>query len=117
MKLQTYIQPRRDGSVNVVGEDGKNYSFKADTDGALVCDVTCEATIARLLASGNCEPVDADDFDKAIELSKSVSAQDDHDIDPDDLDDDFTEEVSPGGMPIEAGTPPAPKRSTKPKAK
>lgn len=117
MKLQTYIQPRRDGVVNLVGEDGQKYVFKPDTDGVLVCDVTCEATIARLLASGNFEPVNADDFDKAIELSKSVASQDEHDIDPDDLDDDFTEEVSPGGLPVEANTPPGAKNARKLKAK
>jgi hypothetical protein len=116
MKLQTYIQPRRDGTVTAVGEDGRKHVFTAALDGALVCDVACEATIARLLASGNFEPVDADDFDKAIALAKAAP-HDEHDVDPDDLDDDFSEEVSPGGIPVEANTAPVHRRAGRQKSK
>lgn len=105
MKLQTFIKPRTDGTVIVVGEDSQKYVFKADADGGLICDVTDEATVARLLAIGTFEPVDADDFDKAIELSKAAADLAGQDAD-DEGDDDFTEEVSPGGLPVEANTPP-----------
>ena len=111
MKLQTYITPRKDGTINVVGDDGQKYVFTADTDGALTCDVHCESTIARLLASGDFEPVNADDFDKAIELSKVGAGQDEFDIDPDDIDGEFSEEVAPGGMPVEANTPPVARKA------
>jgi hypothetical protein len=120
MKLQTYIQPRLDGTVIVVGEDGQEHIFKADAEayGALSCDVTCDATASRLLAGGNFEPVDASDYEKAIALSKAgaeKSAQESGDEDEDDAD--FSEEINPGGLPIEANTPPAPAKKSAAKKK
>lgn len=112
MKLQTFIKPRADGTVKVFGEDSQKYTFTADADGALVCDVVCEATAARLLASGNFEPVDAADFDKAIALSMAAAPQDD---DAEEADDDFTEEVVPGGLPVESNTPPVARKARKSK--
>lgn len=111
MKLQTYIQPRLDGTVIVVGEDSQEYHFKADADGALTCDVTCEATVSRLLAGGYFEPVDADDYDKAIELSKAgteKAEQEGEAGNEGEEEGDFTEEAIPGGLPVEANTPPVP---------
>ena len=124
MKLQTFIKPRRNGVVNVMGQDGQTYTFSdLDADGALVCDVACEATVARLLASGDFEPCNEDDIQRAIDLSIAGTLQSDADDadkqgDPDDEafgDDD--DEVSPGALPIEANTPPKPKAPAKAPAK
>ena len=53
MKLQTSIQPNALGVVHVVGEDRQNHEFKPDADGVLVCDISDEPTIARLLSLGD----------------------------------------------------------------
>lgn len=108
MKLQTTITPRRDGTVRVVGEDGQKYDFKADADGALVCDVKDDATVSKLLAQGDFEPVDEEDFGKALELTrKAAPAADGEDDGEGDDGDDDGDEGSSGGMPVESHTPPA----------
>lgn len=108
MKIQTSIQPRRDGSVSVVGEDGQNYKFVADADGVLVCDIEHEPTVARMLSLGDFEPVDAADFERAIELTQQLEQQDD-----DAEDEDFEDEANEDAMPEEANTPPVAKRGKK----
>jgi hypothetical protein len=121
MKLQTSIRPRRDGTVVVSGEDGQKHAFKMDETGVLVCDVPDEATVARLLAIGEFEPVDPADYEQAMALSESAwnaglaNRADGADAagDDDGPDDDFTEEVVPGGLPLEANTPPAPPKAPK----
>ncbi len=113
MKLQTSILPRRDGTVLITGEDGEKYVFKADADGAMVCDVPDDTTVSKLLAIGDFEPYNAEDFDKAIELAqKSIPVggtdADDGLDDGDDGDDgNDGDEVVNGGLPVEAKTPPA----------
>lgn len=109
MKIQTSIKPRRDGTVSVAGDDGQNYKFVADADGALVCDITHEPTVARLLSIGDFEPVDAADFERAIALTQQLDEQDEDGDDEDDAE----EEANPDAMPEEANTPPARRRGRK----
>lgn len=109
MKLQTEIKPRRDGTVIVDGVNGKKYVFVADeVSGDLVCDVD-DAAAAALLAGGLFFPADPADYDAAIVLS---SDQGDDEGD-DDGDDEGEEAV--GGLPVEADTPPKPRKPGRPK--
>jgi hypothetical protein len=108
MKLQTSIPARRDGTVRVLGQDRQTYVFAAGPDGELIGDVTDEATIAFLLAGGLFWPADPEDFDAALSLAKKSEPADDE---PDDDD-----EPSMDALPVEAETPPAPKRARKAKA-
>lgn len=101
MKLQTSIQPRRDGTVKVTGQDSQTYVFVTGSDGELTCDVADEPTVAHLLATENFWPADPADFAAAEKL---VIDQSDDDEEADDEQDD--EEVQ-GGLPVEAETPPA----------
>lgn len=117
MKLQTSIQPRRDGTVKVTGHDRQTYVFERDADGDFSCDVTDEATVVALLAGGLFWPANEADFDAALALANQ--AEDDEDGD-DGEDDDLTEEELAGALPVEANTPPAPSRKKpgpKPKPK
>jgi hypothetical protein len=114
MKLRTMIPPRRTGVVNITGDDGQLYVFKADADGDLVCEVPHEPTVKRLLAQGYCEPFSEDDFEAAIALVKVEPELDP--ADPDSEPDDFSEELAPGGLPIESNTPPV-RRKPGPKPK
>lgn len=112
MKLQTSIQPRRDGTVKVTGQDRQPYVFAADDNGDLVCDISDEPTIAFLLATDNFFPADPADHDKALALTEALTKNEggeggDGDAGDDEEDDDEVEtEVVNGGLPIEAGTPP-----------
>ncbi len=103
MKLHTSIAPRRDGTVKVTGHDRQTYVFEADADGELSCDVTDEATLAQLLATDAFYPADPDDAERAASL---LPAGDD-----DEPDDEPEEDM--GGLPVEAETPPSPKRARK----
>jgi hypothetical protein len=123
MRLQTAIQPRRDGTVRVSGEAGQTFIFSADQDGDLTCDVDCEATVARLLAGGQFYPANPEDFDAALALSEKAAAEKAaaeralsgaNPVDPDDDDDDDDDDpVDPQALPVEANTPPVPARATK----
>lgn len=130
MKLQTSIPPRRDGTVRLLGQDGKTYVFEANADGDLVCDVTDEATVAHVLDTRGdfFWPFDEADFDAAEKLVDQFTAKvpaadgdSDSDVDDDDDDDDVEEIVDPesnGGLPVESNTPPAePVAPVKPAAK
>lgn len=111
MKLQTSIQPRRDGTVRAAGQDSQTYVFVPGPDGELTCDVTDDATVAQLLSTGNFWPADPEDFDTALSLAKSDEEEDEKEAD------DEEDEVPEGSLPVEAETPPAPKRAGKAKAK
>ena len=102
MKLLTHIKPRTDGRVIVVGDDGKKYTFCADADGVMACDVEDEATVTRLLGLQNFEPADEADYEKANALAGSAETDDDLD-DGDDLDDDLPPDLN--ALPVEANTP------------
>lgn len=115
MKLLTTIKPRRTGNVIVRDFAGKEYDFKPDETGALVCEVADRSFAGYLLARGDFEPADAADFDAAEALLKSATkaatgaADDDGGAGDDDDDDDggdFTETPN-GGLPVESNTPPA----------
>lgn len=109
MKLETSIKPRADGSVRFIGLDGILYVGQFDSaSGLLIVDVNHEPTLAWLLRTGNFFPANEADHDKAavlIDLIKDPSAEDEDE--PDDLEDD---EVDPNALPLEAGTPPAPRK-------
>ena len=74
MKLQTSIQPRRDGTVKVAGLDGKTYVFTPDADGELSADVGDDGTVAHLLAGGLFWPADEEDHGSALALAAAKPA-------------------------------------------
>lgn len=121
MKLLTTIKPRRDGTVSVVGEDGQNYVFKPDAEmgGALTCEVTDQSTVARLLVLGDFEPANPDDVDDALSIyakaRQSIAQGATGTAEVDDDEGDFTEQPN-GGLPVEAETPPAPRKPRKARA-
>lgn len=115
MKLQTSIAPRRDGTVRVSGLYRQTYVFAPGPDGELTCDVTDEATVAALLATQNFWPADPEDADHALDLVKKTTQPEGGEPGgDDDLEDD--EEAVADALPVEANTPPAPKRAKKAKA-
>ena len=99
MKLQTSIQPRRDGTLNVQGLDGQAYTFLPDADGVLTGDVTHEPTVAHLLGTGNFYPEDPEDFDSALRLADPGGADEDAEVDGED------EDMPADAMPVEANSP------------
>lgn len=103
MKLQTSIQPRRDGTVILKGHDGQNYVFAADEEGELTCEVKHEPTVAHALAGGLFYPADAQDVPLASDLVAALDGESAHD----DADDGADDEGSIDSPPIEANTPPA----------
>lgn len=111
MKLQTTIKPRRNGTVNVMGLDGKTYTFAPDDAGELVCDIDHDPTVAHLLKLRDFEPADLGDFTAAEAMLKGAAAgdADDDADDVPDADDDAPgadDEAPAGGLPVEANTPP-----------
>ena len=116
MKLATTIPPRRDGTVIARGATGEAHVFRRGDSGDLECDVTDLDLVASLLSGGLFYPVDPADYDDALRLSGDVGADADGDSDADaDGDGDGEDDVA-GGQPIEAETPPKPRRGRPPKA-
>jgi len=136
MKLATTIPPRRDGTVIARGATGEAHVFRRGDSGDLECDVTDLDLVASLLSGGLFYPVDPADYDDALRLSGDVGADADGDSDADadadgdsdadadgdgdsdadaDGDGDGEDDVG-GGQPIEAETPPKPRRGRPPKA-
>lgn len=111
MNLQTSIAPRRDGTVRVSGLDRQIYVFAPGPDGELTCDVTNVSAVAALLATQNFWPADPEDADHALDLVKKTTQPEGGDDDEDD-----DEEEVADALPVEANTPPAPKRAKKAKA-
>lgn len=105
MKLQTSIKPRRDGTVKLAGLNGKTYEFKPDEQGDMVCDVDDDATVVHVLqAQGDYFwPADEEGMTKAEALIDAATGDDDDDLDDGDDDADTS---NPGGLPVEANTPP-----------
>jgi hypothetical protein len=68
MKLQTLIAPRLDGTVIVHGTDGKDYVFRSDDSGVLVCEVEDESTLKSLLANEAFEPANPEEFESALAM-------------------------------------------------
>lgn len=99
MKLQTSIKPRASGTVTLAGLNGVSYIFEKDVDGALVCDVDHDATVAVALETGNFFPSDEGDYQQALTMT---SAGADADPGGEGSDDEFPA----GTLPVEAGTPP-----------
>lgn len=122
MRLQTSIPPRRDGTLIRKSDDGLIvFTFRLDECGDLTCDVTDEATVARLLAEGTGEffPVDeADHVAAAALMGARASADADQDADKDGEGGEDDEEADQDALPIEANTPVRPtKAAVKAKAK
>lgn len=106
MKLMTTIAPRRDGTVIAKDLQGRRITFEADPafGGALCADVDDDEALVYLLGTGHFEPADEADYPQASAL---VPADPDPDGDGDeDGDGDGDGEESPGGLPVEANTPP-----------
>lgn len=106
MKLHTSIPPRRDGTVKVTGQDSQTYVFEVDADGELSCDVTDEATLAWMLGTDNFYPADPADAEAAADLVVGQDEEIDEGDDPDEGDES-------AALPVEAETPPSPKRARK----
>jgi len=118
MKLHTSIQPRRDGTVKVTGQDSQNiYVFEADADGELSCDVTHEGDLAWMLGTDNFYPADPADAEKAVSLVNAATAENEGEGDEAEADDEGDEAEVANALPIEANTPPAPARKSAKKAK
>ena len=103
MRLTSSIPPRRDGTLIARNDAGEAFVFTVQ-DGILVCDVTDEALVARLLARGDFMPVDA----VPVRAAPRVEAMDD---DHDEADD--AEEEGESALPNEALTPPVKRRYTR----
>lgn len=105
MKLQTSIKPRASGTVTLAGLNGVSYIFEKDVDGALVCDVDHDATVAVALETGNFFPSDEGDYQQALTMT-SAGADVDAGADADPGDDGSDDEFPAGTLPVEADTPP-----------
>lgn len=117
MKLLCTLRPRTDGTIIVRDAKGAPTVFKADDYGALVADVSDQAMVGRLLASGSFEPADEADHGEAERLLKAAASAN-RDDDQDDDDDDFDgnpDDVPVGALPEEANTPP--RATRKPRGK
>lgn len=112
MKLETSITPRKDGTVRVRGIDKNEYTFALDAEtGMVACDIEHPETLAHLLSLGGFFPADEADHEKAASLIDMVNSTGEIDGDgPDELDGDDDEEANPDALPVEAGTPPAPRK-------
>lgn len=107
MKLLTNIKPRSDGTVTFAKPAGAmpaaRITFSLESGGDLVADVADDDAISWLLGTGNCEPADEADFERAEALMPAPDA-----VEEEDEEDDSSE--SPNGvLPIEAMTPPVKK--------
>jgi hypothetical protein len=108
MKLQTDIQPRRDGKLTVTTADHSVIVFKKDEAGVLTAEVADAAAQQQLLRTGNFYPVDEQDFKAAESLLADPDA-DDKDTDDDGDGDDF--EGNDDAPLLDANTPPKPPRA------
>lgn len=117
MKLATTIPPRRDGTVIARGATGEAHVFRRGDSGDLECDVTDLDLVASLLSGGLFYPVDPADYDAALRLSGDADDSDDEgDADDEGEGAGEGEDDVGGGQPIEAETPPKPRRGRPPKA-
>lgn len=110
MKLQTDIQPRRNGELTVTTASKATITFVKDEAGILTADVEDPADQQFLLRSGNFYPADESDFKSAEQLLATPEADDGED-DGDDFEGDDEAPL------IEANTKPKAKPGPKPKAK
>lgn len=110
MLLMTTIAPRRDGTVVVRGRDDRAYVFAPDAAGDLVCDIDDDETIARVLRTGDFEPVDVADHAHAAELLMPPAVEDDEEEEEDD-------EPDENAPPVEADTAPAPAKAARGRGK
>ena len=58
MKLIATCERRSDNTVILLGADGNEYTFHADAQGDLACDIEDEATIELALHTGNFYPAE-----------------------------------------------------------
>jgi hypothetical protein len=107
MKLQTDIQPRRDGKLTVTTADKSVIVFEKDEAGVLTAEVADAAAQQQLLRTGNFYPADEQDFKAAESLLADPDADD---KDPEDTDDDDFEGNEEAPL-LDANTPPKPPRA------
>ena len=69
MKLEAEISPRTDGTLIATAGTGNAYTFRADADGRLVCDVPDQDDVAFLLDTGNFHPADEQDIEIAVQVA------------------------------------------------
>jgi hypothetical protein len=110
MKIETSTPLRRDGTVIVSGLDGMRYVFKPEEEtGMVVCDIEHQETLAYLLRIGTFFPANVSDHETAASLIDLLPDSEGQDDDQDD-DGDEDEDIDPNAQPLEAGTPPAPRK-------
>jgi len=98
MRLLTSIAARRDGTVQVQGDDGAAWVFQADADGRLACEIDDAPLVQRLMRSGNFS------LAQGQLPMQAVSVEPDADLDEIEGDD---AEGAVESAPLEANTPPA----------
>lgn len=108
MKLLTYIQPRRDGTVIYRDASGAPHTFVRSQSGDMVCDIADESTAVKMLMTDHFAPAMPEDFERANELIEAAAravraAPTVMDAEDDDDDDDRPDMAAP---PQEAHTPP-----------
>lgn len=107
MRLETSIQPRRDGSVTAVVGNARYVFTSVPPDGSLQADVDNDQDASYLLSTGNFYPANEADYANA---SAMLAEPEEGGYEDDD------DDANPGGLPIEANTPPAPRRGRRKKA-
>jgi hypothetical protein len=111
MKLSTDIKPRSNGTVSLLGLNGKAYVFSGDP---LECDVDHDATVAHLLRLGSFFPASERDEQEALELLGQKDGGDasgnpiegGEGAQGGELDKDGDERADLNALPLEANTPP-----------
>lgn len=113
MKIETTINPRKDGKVTVEADDGEKYVFERDESGALTCDVANESHVAWLLGLGDFHPADESDFGLAMQIT---GGEEDDGLEPGDDDEPQDMNAAPIEEPVSrVSSPVASPRVARPK--
>lgn len=101
MRLETTIQPRKDGTVSAT-LDGQTYKFKPDEYGRLIAEVGDPAHAAYLLDHGDdFLPADESDLNAFLAAPADATRPDSGDEQPEDDDEDDDEAENLDAPPIE----------------
>lgn len=101
MRLETTIQPRKDGTVSLT-LDGRSYVFKPDEYGRLISNVDVPEDVSYLLARGDdFLPADEDDLQSFLAAPTDATQPEGGDGQPEDDDEDDDEAVNLDAPPIE----------------
>lgn len=88
MRLETTIQPRKDGTVSLT-LDGRSYVFKPDEYGRLIANIDAPEDVSYLLARGDdFLPADEDDLQSFLAAPADAAQPESPDARPEDDDDD-----------------------------